>query len=59
LRAFDERAQLQPCRLGVARVEADERREAAIRGGDHPLLADDIGEAFKELWAKVGDGMKG
>jgi hypothetical protein len=44
LRALYDRPQLQPRRLGMARMEADEGCEAAIRGGNDALLADDIGE---------------
>jgi hypothetical protein len=54
LRAFDECAQLQPRRLGMARMETDECCEAAIRSRDDTLLADDIGEAFKALRDQFG-----
>ena len=54
LRAFDERAQLQPRTFRMTRVKADEGSEAAIGASDDALSADDIGESLEPLRDQLG-----
>jgi hypothetical protein len=54
LRAFDERAQLQPRSFRMTRVKADEGSKAAIGASDDALSADDIGESLEPLRDQLG-----
>ena len=50
---IDERLELQPSSVWMARVKANESCKAAIRAGDNALFADDIGKPLKPLRDKL------